>query len=122
MFSFVLKSILLILYFSLQIQTFVSDRIATMIEEAKKKLTGHPKQPKEPLLRLRITYNEEDQMFNPIRFGQQYKEVVANPSDLILFKKCVKHNKKQQNNLDTKALGEALAQVCFCFVIIKCFD
>lgn len=83
-----------------------------MIEDAKKKLTGHPNQPKEPLIRLRITYNEEDQMFNTIRFGQQYKEAVANSGDLILFKKCVKHMKKQQNHLDTKALGDALAQVC----------
>lgn len=83
-----------------------------MIEEAKKKLTGHLDQPTKPLIRLRITYNEEDQMFNTIRFGQQYKDVVANPSDLILFKKFVQRNKQEKQHLDIKALGDALAQVC----------
>lgn len=106
-----------VLNVSLQIQKFVSDRIDEMMEEAKELLTGHPKQPKEPLIRLRVTYKEEDQMFNTIRFGQQYKDTVANPGDLLLFKKDVKHKINEKNHLDTKALGDALAQVCFFFFL-----
>lgn len=40
-----------------------------MIEQAKKNITDHPEQPKEPLIRLRLIYDDEGQMFNKIRFS-----------------------------------------------------
>lgn len=47
-----------------------------MIEKAKEKLTGHEEQPTKPLIRLRLLYDEEEQMFNAIRFGQQFNTLV----------------------------------------------
>lgn len=43
-----------------------------MIEKAKEKLTGHAEQPRLPLIRLRLLYSDENQMFNHIRFGQRF--------------------------------------------------
>lgn len=96
---------------SFQIQTFVGDRIETMIDLAKQKLSDHPNQPKEPLIRLRILYSEEDQMFNHIRFGQQYNNRVANPMDMILFKKQVKRTKHDAKPFDQAAMDSVFDKV-----------
>lgn len=71
----------------LQIQDFIALRIEDMIKKAEEQLTGHPAQPKLPLIRLRVVYNAEVQMFNSIRYGSTYYGRVANPIDMILFKK-----------------------------------
>ena len=63
---------------SVKIQTMIGEKISTMIELSKEKLTGDPNQPTEPLIRLRVLYTDEDHMFNFIRFGQQYKDQVIN--------------------------------------------
>lgn len=47
------------------------------MEAAKEKLTGHPEQPIQPLIRLRLIFDEERLMFNTIRFGQQYNTRVC---------------------------------------------
>lgn len=48
-----------------------------MIEDAKNKETGNKAQPKMPLIRLRVTYQNEDYALNEIRFGQQFNELVS---------------------------------------------
>lgn len=48
-----------------------------MIEEAKKKETTSKSQPKKPLIRLRVAYQNEAYAINEIRFGQQYNELVC---------------------------------------------
>lgn len=55
-----------------------------MIKRAEEKLTGHPEQPTLPLIRLRLQYNDENQMFNHIRFGQQFNLRVSVPRTNIL--------------------------------------
>lgn len=82
-----------------------------MIERAKEKLSDHPNQPKEPLIRLRILYSEEDQMFNYIRFGQQYNNRVANPMDMILFKKQVKRTKNEAKPFDQEVMDSVFNKV-----------
>lgn len=62
---------------SQKVQDFVTDKIKEMMLLAKDKETDHPNQPKEPLIRLRLIYNNEDQVFNAIRFGQQYNTIVS---------------------------------------------
>lgn len=39
-----------------------------------------------PLLRLVVRYDDERQVFNTIRFGQQFSSKVANPTDMLKFK------------------------------------
>lgn len=48
-----------------------------MIEEAKTKITNCRNQPKQPLIRLRVQYNNEDYAINEIRFGQQFNQLVS---------------------------------------------
>lgn len=45
-----------------------------MIDEAKLKETASRTQPKKPLIRLRVVYQNEDYALNEIRFGQQFNE------------------------------------------------
>jgi double-strand break repair protein MRE11 len=50
-------------------------------------MPGDKRQPEQPLIRLRVEYAEEKHMFNAVRFGLQYTTKVANPSDIVLFRK-----------------------------------
>lgn len=59
-----------------KVKELVSGMINNMIEEAKQKETRSATQPKTPLIRLRVIYQNEDYAFNEIRFGQQYNDLV----------------------------------------------
>lgn len=54
----------------------ITENIDEMIKEANKKVTSSKSQPKMPLIRLRVAYQNEAYAFNEIRFGQQYNELV----------------------------------------------
>lgn len=60
-----------------KLKDMLSDIIDTMIEEAKTKETAHPAQPKKPLIRLRVIYQNEAHAINEIRFGQKYNQQVT---------------------------------------------
>lgn len=80
------------------------EHVEEMISEANNKITGHPDQPTLPLIRLRCVYEKEEHMFNAIRFGQEYVNRVANPVDLLKFKKQIKRVKGESRGLDGNAL------------------
>lgn len=67
-------------------------------------LLGHPKQPKLPLIRLRIEYTSETQHFNGIQFGQEFQGRVANSSDMILLRMEKKNIEKKARCIDDDAL------------------
>lgn len=48
-----------------------------MIEEAKTKVTDCRNQPKKPLIRLRVLYQNEECALNEMRFGQQFSQQVS---------------------------------------------
>ncbi|XP_011187962.1 double-strand break repair protein MRE11 [Zeugodacus cucurbitae] len=87
------------------------ERVESMIIKAKAQITGHPNQPQLPLIRLRIIFSNEEQMFNAIRFGQSYNEQVANPADMIHFKKVIKRAKGEHSDFDNEALRGALDNI-----------
>ncbi|XP_066250453.1 double-strand break repair protein MRE11 [Euwallacea similis] len=58
-----------------------------------------------PLLRLIVTYVDESQAFNMIRFGQRYVGRVANPKDMVKLKSGLKPEKT-----DTTGIGRYMAQ------------
>lgn len=72
-----------------KIQEFACTTIEEMIEKAKTKLTNHPDQPVLPLIRLRLLYNEEHQMFNDIRFGQKFTGRVSVDSFVCRQTTCI---------------------------------
>lgn len=55
-----------------------------------------------PLLRLNVSYADENQVFNAIRFGQRYIERVANPKEIVKLKSGIKRtiNKKNKDDED----------------------
>lgn len=72
---------------------------------------GDRKQPTKPLIRLRVEYSNEMEFFNPIRFGQQFADRVANPTDMILLKRERRPRRApEENPLDHDAMGSVLQQ------------
>lgn len=80
----------------------IEKTVDRMIEDAKKQLTGNPRQPKLPLIRLRIENCKSDPLdINPIVFGQKYENKVANSNEIILIK-----NKKFKTEADRSMGGD----------------
>uniref|UniRef100_A0A182X266 Double-strand break repair protein n=1 Tax=Anopheles quadriannulatus TaxID=34691 RepID=A0A182X266_ANOQN len=92
-----------------RVQAFAAERIEAMIERAKQQQSGYARQPKLPLIRLRLMLTEVEQQFNAIRFGFRYHARVANPQDMVIFKKKPKAIVKDElgKMLDKAALQEA---------------
>ena len=67
--------------------------------------SGDSRQPEKPLIRVRVEYTCEREMFNAVRFGLQYADKVANPSEIVLFRKQRSTNKdKAESDLDKNSL------------------
>lgn len=89
------------------VQEYIKSKIEYLIVDSKSQLSGHPKQPTLPLIRLRVTYFDERQVFNTIRFGQQFMEEVANPTDMVILKKFkTKHENLVKTDLDRNIFDE----------------
>ncbi|KAH8282674.1 hypothetical protein KR054_009076 [Drosophila jambulina] len=93
---------------STKVFRFAKERVEAMIVQAESQLTGHPRQPTLPLIRLRLLYTDESCMFNTIRFSQMFGTRVANVQDVVLFSKLIKRTKMEAVNLDKEALRRAL--------------
>lgn len=61
-----------------QVKELLAGIVNQMIGEAQRKITNSPSQPKEPLIRLKVDYINEDHAINEIRFGQQFNQQVNN--------------------------------------------
>lgn len=94
-----------------KVRDMAKAKIEAMIERAKDLLTGHPKQPTLPTVRLRLEFSEEEQMFNGIRLGQTFNDRVANPADMIHFKRLIKREKKEQSNFDKEEMKSQLKKI-----------
>lgn len=80
----------------------IENTVDRMIADAKKQLSGNPRQPRSPLIRLRVENFKPDPLdLNPIVFGQKYENKVANSNEIILIK-----NKKIKSDTDTGIKGE----------------
>ncbi|XP_052860767.1 double-strand break repair protein MRE11 [Anopheles cruzii] len=90
-----------------KVMDFAAERVEELIQRAKAKLTGNERQPKIPLIRLRLVTTHVEYQFNRIRFGQRYMGKVANPLDMILFQKKVVRVKDESVKLDSKAFSAA---------------
>ncbi|XP_033100240.1 double-strand break repair protein MRE11-like isoform X2 [Anneissia japonica] len=76
-----------------KLKAYCEERVEALIDRAADEHTGHPKQPKKPLIRLKIDYSGGYEVINITRFGQKYVERVANPKDILAF-----HRRKMQLN------------------------
>ena len=73
-------------------QVSFTDYIERLLKnDLPKKLTGHPDQPKLPLVRIRVEYEDETHQLAVGRFGNNFYDKVANPAEILLFKKIKKN-------------------------------
>lgn len=79
-----------------KLENFFSLKVNEMIIEARKRRSGHLKQPTLPLIHLQIMYTDEAHFINTLRFGQAFIGKIANPDTLLAFKK-VRRNRQSQN-------------------------
>jgi len=86
------------------VETYVEEKVNQLIEQSQLLLTGNPRQPVMPLIRLRVEYSEEAQVFNKVRFGQMFRGKVANPETIILFRKKKENIKKEGVGMDHDVL------------------
>ncbi|RZF32889.1 hypothetical protein LSTR_LSTR004280 [Laodelphax striatellus] len=91
------------------VQQFLTEKVNSLVQKANSQRSGDPKQPKLPLIRLRVEYNDEMQTFNHLRFGQTFREIIANPKDLILLKReASRKGKEYETDFDRDGMSEFL--------------
>ncbi|XP_070492469.1 double-strand break repair protein MRE11 [Chironomus tepperi] len=93
-----------------KIEKFLEQEVEQMIKDSKALCTGHPKQKTLPLIRLRVQFEETDHLLNVKRFGQKFVETVANPGDILLFRKSIKRLKTAKINIDDGELNKAVSK------------
>ncbi|KAK7112168.1 double-strand break repair protein MRE11-like [Littorina saxatilis] len=91
-----------------KIEAFCREKVEALLEKAESEHSGSRKQPKEPLIRLRVDYTGFD-TFSINRFGRQFMNRVANPDQMILFNQRRKLGTK--NKQDTDEDLELLASI-----------
>ncbi|XP_067005456.2 double-strand break repair protein MRE11 [Anabrus simplex] len=92
-----------------QVQKYLEEYVKNMINRAANQISGHPKQPTLPLIRLRVEFQYEQQTFNTKRFGEMFHGKVANPIDIILMKRERQENVKEENGqVDSQAMVSVL--------------
>ena len=84
------------------LKNYVEELLETELDHL---LTGHPKQPTLPLVRVRVFYSEDRHTLLPGKFGNHFDKRAANPSDILLFKKLTRERKKE-DTFDNQAAAE----------------
>ncbi|XP_012221953.1 double-strand break repair protein MRE11 [Linepithema humile] len=64
-----------------------------LIPKVAEQFTGYPDQPHQPLIRLRILYEDDNEQFDTLSLAQKYCDEVANPMEMIIFRKMKKEEK-----------------------------
>ncbi|KAF5306956.1 hypothetical protein FQA39_LY00186 [Lamprigera yunnana] len=78
----------------------VKTKINEMISEAAAMHKDPLKPPPLPLIRLKVYYYNEQQVFNTIRIGMQFAGRVANPDDMVKINSNEAKEKRMKVNLD----------------------
>ncbi|CAG2100516.1 unnamed protein product [Medioppia subpectinata] len=88
---------------------YCKGKVEEMIQKASLEHTGDMKQPRLPLIRLRLEYMDDGQQFHAAQFGAQFGGRVANPSDIIHYVKR-KEDRVYENegNIDLKEMRALL--------------
>lgn len=68
-----------------KLYSYLTERVEQLIDRAEGAHSGHPDQPKLPLIRIKVEYSGGYNIVNPHRFGQQFVDRVANCKDILLF-------------------------------------
>ncbi|KIR56469.1 DNA repair protein (mre11) [Cryptococcus gattii Ru294] len=86
------------------ITSFLREQVEALILQAKKnwkeRNNGSTKNMMLPLIRLKVETTDAKEMVNPVRFGQEYVNRVANPRDILQYYRKKKSERKLKNNPD----------------------
>ncbi|XP_055324857.1 double-strand break repair protein MRE11-like [Sitodiplosis mosellana] len=93
-----------------KIDELLDRNINELIKQAKGKQTNNATQPKLPLIHLRVSYQNEDNAINKIRFGQRYIQRVANPFEMISMNRYWSRVKRERGSIDEDAMNNAFNQ------------
>ena len=74
-------------------------------------LTNHPSQPTLPLVRVRVEYLDESHQLTASRFGNNFHDKVANPSEMLLFKRRVVKREVSEGTGFSKEAFEAVMPI-----------
>ena len=74
-------------------------------------LTNHPSQPTLPLVRVRVEYLDESHQLTASRFGNHFHDKVANPSEMLLFKRRVVKRETSEGTGFSKEAFEAVMPI-----------
>lgn len=86
----------------LKMEKFLVNYIENLLKkELPKKLTGHPDQPTLPLVRIRVEYEDENHVISVGRFGNNFLSRVANPPEMLLFKKVKRYDNSRAGGSTT---------------------
>ncbi|EFN86093.1 Double-strand break repair protein MRE11 [Harpegnathos saltator] len=66
------------------VDQYIENNIMCKVAE---QLTGYPDQPLQPLIRLRIFHEDDNQIFDTLSLARKYCDEVANPMEMIIFRK-----------------------------------
>ncbi|XP_078483413.1 double-strand break repair protein MRE11 [Ciona intestinalis] len=86
-------------------QAYCEETVERLLLRAQSEKSGHPRQPRKPLIRLRVDYSGFD-IFNAYRFGAKFADRVSNPENIVHFLK--KSVKKIRDDLDVKDMDDLI--------------
>ncbi|CAN8002488.1 unnamed protein product [Ixodes hexagonus] len=66
---------------------FCAEHVEEFLEKAAYEHSGDPRQPKAPLIRLRVEHGDEHETFSSHLLARMFMDRVANPRDIVLFTK-----------------------------------
>jgi len=81
------------------VKSFLEQKVEDLLSRADSERSGNEKQPKKPLIRLRINYGENFETFPTYQFGATFSDRVANPESIIRFLKKSASKKSRGSNL-----------------------
>uniref|UniRef100_A0A8C5W8Y9 Double-strand break repair protein n=1 Tax=Microcebus murinus TaxID=30608 RepID=A0A8C5W8Y9_MICMU len=82
------------------IQSFCSEKITVMLENAERERLGNSRQPEKPLIRLRVDYSGGFEPFSVLCFSQKFVDRVANPKDIIHFFRHREQKEKTEEEIN----------------------
>ncbi|OWZ42545.1 DNA repair protein (mre11) [Cryptococcus neoformans Tu259-1] len=92
------------------ITSFLREQVEALILQAKKnwkeRNNGSTKNMMLPLIRLKVETTDAKEMVNPVRFGQEYVNRVANPRDILQYYRKKKNERKVKNNPDMPNIND----------------
>ena len=82
------------------VENKVEGVVRDAIDEAENLTSGNDRQPKKPLIRINVEYENDQHTFNTVRFGHRFVGLIANPEDVVKLNRVRPKAKYDDDELD----------------------